>query len=72
MVFPGGRLLQAVASGQLSICWSVASIALASLAGTIYLGFSGVPVGSEFLPHLDEGAIWARGTLAKRYQPFGS
>jgi cobalt-zinc-cadmium resistance protein CzcA len=27
-----------------------------------FLGFSGV-IGSEFLPHLDEGAIWARGTL---------
>jgi cobalt-zinc-cadmium resistance protein CzcA len=43
--------------------WVVASVALISLAGTIYLGFSGV-IGSEFLPHLDEGAIWARGTLA--------
>jgi heavy metal efflux system protein len=43
--------------------WVVAGIALASLAGTIYLGFSGA-IGSEFLPHLDEGAIWARGTLA--------
>jgi heavy metal efflux system protein len=43
--------------------WVVAGVALASLAGTIYLGFSGV-IGSEFLPHLDEGAIWARGTLA--------
>lgn len=29
---------------------------------TLYLAFGGV-VGSEFLPHLDEGAIWARGTL---------
>jgi cobalt-zinc-cadmium resistance protein CzcA len=27
------------------------------------LAFSGV-IGSEFLPHLDEGAIWARGSLA--------
>jgi cobalt-zinc-cadmium resistance protein CzcA len=43
--------------------WVVAGIALASLAGTLYLGLSGV-IGSEFLPHLDEGAIWARGTLA--------
>jgi heavy metal efflux system protein len=43
--------------------WVIAGVALASLAGTIYLGFSGV-IGSEFLPHLDEGAIWARGTLA--------
>jgi cobalt-zinc-cadmium resistance protein CzcA len=33
------------------------------LAGTIYLGFGGV-IGAEFLPHLDEGSIWARGTLA--------
>src|SRR5271157_4467731 len=37
--------------------------ALASLAVAIFLGFGGV-IGAEFLPHLDEGAIWARGTLA--------
>ena len=43
--------------------WIVACIALACVAGTIYLGSSGV-IGAEFLPHLDEGAIWARGTLA--------
>src|SRR5450755_433684 len=43
--------------------WLVAGIGVAALAGTVYLGFSGV-IGSEFLPHLDEGAIWARGTLA--------
>lgn len=43
--------------------WVVACVALASLVGTVYLGFSGV-IGAEFLPHLDEGAIWARGTLA--------
>ena len=43
--------------------WVVAGVALAALAGTIYLGFGGV-IGAEFLPHLDEGAIWARGTLA--------
>src|SRR5271166_6192173 len=43
--------------------WVVAGVAVAALAGTIYLGFSGV-IGAEFLPHLDEGAIWARGTLA--------
>lgn len=29
---------------------------------TIYLAFGG-PIGSEFLPHLDEGSIWVRGTL---------
>jgi len=43
--------------------WVVAGVAVAALAGTIFLGFSGV-IGAEFLPHLDEGAIWARGTLA--------
>jgi heavy metal efflux system protein len=43
--------------------WVVAGVAVASLAGTVYLGFGGV-IGAEFLPHLDEGAIWARGTLA--------
>jgi cobalt-zinc-cadmium resistance protein CzcA len=31
---------------------------------TLFLGFSGV-IGAEFLPHLDEGSIWARGTLAQ-------
>jgi cobalt-zinc-cadmium resistance protein CzcA len=43
--------------------WVVASLGAAVLAATMYLGFSGV-IGAEFLPHLDEGAIWARGTLA--------
>jgi cobalt-zinc-cadmium resistance protein CzcA len=43
--------------------WIVACVAMVSVAGTIYLGFGGV-IGAEFLPHLDEGAIWARGTLA--------
>jgi cobalt-zinc-cadmium resistance protein CzcA len=43
--------------------WLVFAVAAISVAGTIYLGFGGV-IGAEFLPHLDEGAIWARGTLA--------
>jgi len=30
---------------------------------SFYLASSGI-IGSEFLPHLDEGAIWARGTMA--------
>jgi cobalt-zinc-cadmium resistance protein CzcA len=33
-----------------------------------FLAFSGV-IGSEFLPHLDEGAIWVRGTLAPSTGP---
>ncbi len=38
-------------------------VGLAALAVSLFLWFSGI-IGSEFLPHLDEGAIWARGTLA--------
>jgi cobalt-zinc-cadmium resistance protein CzcA len=38
-------------------------VGLAALGISLFLWFSGV-IGSEFLPHLDEGAIWARGTLA--------
>ena len=39
------------------------AIGLASFAVALYLWFGGV-IGSEFLPHLDEGALWVRGTLA--------
>ncbi len=35
---------------------------------TLYLAFGGV-IGSEFLPHLDEGALWVRGTLAPSAGP---
>ncbi len=38
------------------------------LATALFLFFGGA-VGSEFLPHLDEGAIWARGTLAPSTGP---
>jgi cobalt-zinc-cadmium resistance protein CzcA len=41
----------------------IACVAVIAVAGTVYLGLGGV-VGAEFLPHLDEGSIWARGTLA--------
>ena len=39
-----------------------------SFAVAVFLMISGV-IGSEFLPHLDEGAIWARGTLAPSTGP---
>jgi cobalt-zinc-cadmium resistance protein CzcA len=41
---------------------------VASLILTIYLTVGGV-IGSEFLPHLDEGALWVRGTLAPSTGP---
>lgn len=39
--------------------------------GAIYLAFGG-PIGSEFLPHLDEGSIWVRGTLPPSEGPTAS
>jgi heavy metal efflux system protein len=41
---------------------------IAALVVMLFLGFGGV-IGSEFLPHLDEGAIWVRGTLAPSTGP---
>jgi len=46
----------------------VLAASLVLLAIMLFLGFSGV-IGSEFLPHLDEGAIWVRGTLAPSTGP---
>jgi len=43
--------------------WITVGVGLASVAVALFLTFSGV-IGSEFLPHLDEGAIWARGAMA--------
>jgi cobalt-zinc-cadmium resistance protein CzcA len=43
-------------------------LALVSFAFTVFLAIGGV-IGSEFLPHLDEGAIWVRGTLAPSTGP---
>jgi cobalt-zinc-cadmium resistance protein CzcA len=38
------------------------------IAAAVYLALGGV-IGSEFLPHLDEGALWVRGTLAPSTGP---
>jgi heavy metal efflux system protein len=43
-------------------------VAAAALGASAYLLLSGV-IGSEFLPHLDEGAIWVRGTFAPSTGP---
>jgi cobalt-zinc-cadmium resistance protein CzcA len=57
-----------------SVQWAIehrlvtVGVAGLGLCLTVFLIFSGV-IGSEFLPHLDEGAIWARGTLAPSTGP---
>jgi heavy metal efflux system protein len=43
-------------------------VGMLGLCGAIFLIYSGV-IGSEFLPHLDEGALWVRGTLAPSVGP---
>jgi cobalt-zinc-cadmium resistance protein CzcA len=46
--------------------WLTLGAAVCAQAGTFVLSRA---VGSEFLPHLDEGAIWVRGTLAPSTGP---
>ena len=48
--------------------WFTVGTAALVFATSMFLGFSGL-IGSEFLPHLDEGAIWVRGTLAPSTGP---
>jgi cobalt-zinc-cadmium resistance protein CzcA len=48
--------------------WVIVGAATIAVAAAGYLLTSGA-IGSEFLPHLDEGAIWARGTLAPSTGP---
>jgi heavy metal efflux system protein len=45
--------------------WAMIAVAVIALGGSGYLAgvFGTSPIGSEFLPHLDEGALWVRGTL---------
>jgi cobalt-zinc-cadmium resistance protein CzcA len=47
---------------------AVLGVAGGLLLASVSLAISG-KIGSEFLPHLDEGAIWARGTLAPSTGP---
>ncbi|HTD43793.1 MAG TPA: CusA/CzcA family heavy metal efflux RND transporter [Bryobacteraceae bacterium] len=46
--------------------WVTLTSAVVVLAGALMLART---IGSEFLPHLDEGAIWVRGTLAPSTGP---
>ncbi len=48
--------------------WIVVGATCAGLVLAVFLAEGGA-IGSEFLPHLDEGAIWVRGTLAPSTGP---
>jgi cobalt-zinc-cadmium resistance protein CzcA len=60
-----------------AVAWAVhersltLGLAAAGFVTAMFLAFGGV-IGSEFLPHLDEGAIWVRGTLAPSVGPTES
>jgi cobalt-zinc-cadmium resistance protein CzcA len=43
-------------------------VGLVGIAVYVYL-LAGGPIGSEFLPHLDEGSMWVRGSLAPSTGP---
>jgi len=51
--------------------YTTVGIAAFLFAVAIYLTIGG-PIGSEFLPHLDEGSIWVRGTLPPSEGPTPS
>jgi cobalt-zinc-cadmium resistance protein CzcA len=51
--------------------WVMVALAVLAMSGSLYLVESGA-IGSEFLPHLDEGSIWVRGTLAPSTGPSES
>jgi cobalt-zinc-cadmium resistance protein CzcA len=48
--------------------WLTLGLVLSAAGFAGFVAFSGA-IGSEFLPHLDEGAIWVRGTLAPSTGP---
>jgi cobalt-zinc-cadmium resistance protein CzcA len=48
--------------------WAMIGISIVAVYTTLYLWLGSV-IGSEFLPHLDEGSLWVRGTLAPSTGP---
>jgi cobalt-zinc-cadmium resistance protein CzcA len=46
--------------------WVMVAISIVAVCTSVYLvfGWNGEIIGSEFLPHLGEGSLWVRGTLA--------
>jgi cobalt-zinc-cadmium resistance protein CzcA len=62
------RAYHAALRTAIRLRWVTVLVAAGALGVSIYLASSGI-IGSEFLPHLDEGAIWARATLAPSTGP---
>jgi heavy metal efflux system protein len=60
------RLYQHAVTWTVRHRWVMVAVCVAAVCCSLYLllGKNGELIGSEFLPHLDEGALWVRGTLA--------
>jgi cobalt-zinc-cadmium resistance protein CzcA len=65
------RQYRTALKGAIEHRFTTIGLAAAALAFSGYLAFGGA-IGSEFLPHLDEGSIWVRGTLAPSTGPTES
>ncbi len=48
--------------------WVMVAVSAVAVGTSLWL-LQGERIGSEFLPHLDEGALWVRGTLAPSTGP---
>jgi cobalt-zinc-cadmium resistance protein CzcA len=48
--------------------WVMVAVCVGAIGCSLWL-MQGERIGSEFLPHLDEGALWVRGTLAPSTGP---
>ena len=63
-----------IARYRVAVRWAIQhrAVTVGAAVGLVlvgnYLAFGGA-IGSEFLPHLDEGALWVRGTLAPSTGP---
>ena len=65
------RLYQHALTWTVRHRWVMVAVCVAAVCCSLYLlfGKNGEVIGSEFLPHLDEGALWVRGTLAPSTGP---
>ena len=68
--FSDQTIPQAQCGGPSNIAGSPSALDWRAFVVAMYLTFSGI-IGAEFLPHLDEGAIWARGALVEQHKSHG-
>ncbi len=62
------RIYRRAATWCIQHRWITLLVSVAALSASVWL-WAGGAIGSEFLPHLDEGAVWVRGTLPSSTGP---